>query len=250
MSGESIRPNDDRLLMTAYSLGNIHMPIIPANVKRDWMEKSFANRCLPLLIANQAGWFILNNVAISVIWDGGDATRGLRISSEGGVSPPMIKSHFGFGILTWTIPYLFRTPPGFNLHVRGPANVIKDGIQALEGIVETDWAVATFTVNWKVTRPNHPITFAEGEPICMILPQRRGELESFSGTIKEISKNPGLRESHGEWKRSRKEFIYYQNRQGDSTNWQMDYTRGTSPNGTAAAEHQVKLVLEPFIFAD
>src|SRR3712207_8402233 len=32
------------------------------------------------------------------------------------------RSHFGSGILTWNLPFLFRTPPGYNLHVRGPAN--------------------------------------------------------------------------------------------------------------------------------
>jgi hypothetical protein len=43
----------------------------------------------------------------------------------GEVSPSAI-SHFGSGILTWNVPYLFRTPPGYNLLVRGPANWPKD----------------------------------------------------------------------------------------------------------------------------
>jgi Family of unknown function (DUF6065) len=43
---------------------------------------------------------------------------------------------------------VFRTPPGCNLYVRGPANSPKDGIAALEGIIETDWSEATFTMNW------------------------------------------------------------------------------------------------------
>ena len=49
-------------------------------------------------------------------------------------------SHFGDGILTWHLPILFRTPPGYNLLVRGPANYPKDAVSPLEGIVETDWA--------------------------------------------------------------------------------------------------------------
>ena len=79
-------------------------------------------------------------------------------------------STFGSGILTFTIGYLFRTAPGYNLHVRGPANSPKDGIVALEGVVESDWTEAAFTMNWKVTRPNHPVVFEENEPIAMISP--------------------------------------------------------------------------------
>jgi hypothetical protein len=37
-------------------------------------------------------------------------------------------SHFGNGILTWNLPLLFRTPPGYNLLVRGPANYPKDAV--------------------------------------------------------------------------------------------------------------------------
>ena len=68
----------------------------------------------------------------------------------------MVSSNFGYGIVTWYLPYLFRTSPGYNLWVRGPVNSPKDGIVPLEGLVETDWAEATFTVNWKITRPLCP----------------------------------------------------------------------------------------------
>ena len=35
--------------------------------------------------------------------------------------------------------------------VRGPTNSPKDGIAALDGIIETDWAHSTFTMNWRFT---------------------------------------------------------------------------------------------------
>ena len=52
---------------------------------------------------------------------------------EGADGALPMSSHFGYGILTWTLPYLFRTPPDWNLLARGPSNLPKDGIQALEG---------------------------------------------------------------------------------------------------------------------
>jgi Family of unknown function (DUF6065) len=37
-------------------------------------------------------------------------------------------SHFGDGIRTWHLPMLFRTPPGYKLLVRGPANYPKEAV--------------------------------------------------------------------------------------------------------------------------
>jgi hypothetical protein len=78
-----------------------------------------------------------------VTWDGSNSPDGLRLEWLGGQCGTAT-SHFGNEILTWTTPYLFRTPPAINLQVRGPANHPKDGMIALEDIVETDWAMATF----------------------------------------------------------------------------------------------------------
>ena len=161
------------LPFTAYQLGPQAMPLIKAPASRDWMEATavrFAYRCLPMVIANQHGWFLLNKHKISVIWSGGPDPAALKIDFLDGEEPRNAVSIFGGGILTFTVGYLFRTPPGWNLYVRGPANSPKDGIAALEGIVESDWTEGTFTMNWKITRPNHPIVFEAREPIAMISP--------------------------------------------------------------------------------
>jgi hypothetical protein len=92
-------------------------------------------------------------------------------------------SHFGYGIVTWNPRLLFHTPPGWNLVARGPANRPKRGITALEGIVETDWADATFTMNWQMTEPGFPVVFEAGEPYCLLMPVRRGSLERFAPAI-------------------------------------------------------------------
>jgi Family of unknown function (DUF6065) len=49
--------------------------------------------------------------------------------------------------------------PGYNLYVRGASNFPKDGAYALDGIFETDWAVATFTMNCKLTGVGVPVRF-------------------------------------------------------------------------------------------
>jgi len=228
------------------------MPLVVAPRDRGWMEKTpqrFANRCLPLLIANQAGWHVLSAHKLAVTWDGGNNIDSLRVEHLGGEPPFSAASHFGSGILTWTIPYLFRTTPGFNLLVRGPANMPKDGISALEGIVEADWADATFTMNWKMTRPNHTVTFEIGEPVAMIVPQVRGELECFRPEIRAITDDPQLDAAHTRWSNSRKSFNADLKEPGSGAQhegWQRHYFRGESVAHGRPLEHQSKLALAPF----
>lgn len=231
------------------------MPLIPAPAHRDWMaatNQHFANRCLPLLIANQSGWFLLNPYPFQAVWNGGALIDDLVITPlETAVGPAAmpVSSHFGYGILTWSLPYLFRTPPGWNLWARGPANLPKDGIQALEGVIETDWSIATFTMNWKMTRPGLAVTFEAGEPICQVSPQRRGEIEAFHPYSLPVSGDPELQRRYDDWLHGRNEFnetLKIPDSPAIRRGWQKDYFLGRTPDGLRAAKHQTRLALRPF----
>src|SRR4051812_535303 len=117
--------------------GMAPVSIVPAQADRAWISQThqhFAKRCLPLLMANQAGWFILSSHSLRATRHGGDAKDAVSIEYAPGGDPRLpALSHFGHGILTWHMPFLFRTPPGWQLLARGPANWPKDGIHALEG---------------------------------------------------------------------------------------------------------------------
>jgi hypothetical protein len=224
------------------------MQIVPAPRARDWMAETpqaFANRCLPLLIANQAGWVLLNAHRVEATWRGGNHVE-LQVAEDPLIEPSVV-SHFGHGIITWRIPYLFRTPPGFNLLVRGPANWPKDGACAIEGLVETDWCAATFTMNWQLTRVGLPVVFDVDEPFCMIVPQRRGELDAFAPRIERVETDPDLHAEYSCWAASRRGFLTDATaRRDEGGDWQKHYMRGTSPSGTRATEHQTTLRLNPF----
>src|SRR3954449_7665211 len=127
------------------------LKIVPARRWREWMNATAlrnANRCLPLLTANEAGWVLLNVKPFTARWSGDDAAGGIDVDYGGPPPVERAQSIFGYGILSFLIPFVFRTPPGFDLLARGPANMPKDGIGALEGAIETDWATSTFTMNW------------------------------------------------------------------------------------------------------
>ncbi|MGE0704819.1 MAG: DUF6065 family protein [Vicinamibacterales bacterium] len=244
---------DAQPVFTAYRLHHAPLALASAPGQRDWMDATdqrYAYRCLPLLIANQAGWWVLNDQPLDVFWDGSKELTGVRIRRVDPNAPPAsITSHFGEGIVTFHIPYLFRTPPGYNLLVRGPANMPKDGIQALEGLVESDWSTATFTMNWKITRRRRWIRFEKDEPICMLVPQRRGELEGFQTDIRDLSSNPELHTAHRQWADSRSKFLTglkTGDRDAVDKRWQKDYFQGRTPGAQGGREHQTVLHLQPF----
>jgi hypothetical protein len=228
------------------------MRLIPARRSRAWMDGSqqrFAYRCLPLLIANQAGWWVMNSHPIRAVWTGGWDKTCVKIQSLDGEANIPASGHFGEGVLTFNLPFLFRTPPGYNLHVHGPTNLPKDAIQPLEGIVETDWTMATFTMNWKFTRPNVPIDFEKDEPICMVTPVRRGILESFEPRIRDVRENPELEQGFQEWSKARTGFLSASQQPHTpeyKEGWQKHYFRGVHIAGKGTTEHQSKLTLKPF----
>ncbi|HWF68625.1 MAG TPA: DUF6065 family protein, partial [Mycobacterium sp.] len=211
------------------------------------------NRCLPMLIANQSGWELRNQCAFTATWfgqqDGVDVMIAPDKRDTGQFLPA---SHFGNGILTWHLPMLFRTPAGYNLLVRGPANYPKDAVSPLEGIVETDWASASFSMSWKFTRKLMPVRFEVDEPICMIVPQRRAELEEFAPELGHIESDEDLQRKHEFFLRSRHEIGQVQRAAntaaGERVPWQGDYARGSHADGEAGAhDHQTRRHLRPFV---
>lgn len=221
---------------------------------RAWLTEGMARagkHCLPLLMANQSGWELLNPEPLTVTWSGAGGADALSLAGDAG-RPYLGPAHsaFGAGILSWAIPYVFRTSPGWNLHVRGPVNLPKDGVSALEGLVETDWAVVTFTMNWQLTRAEHPVRFESGEPFCLLAPQRRRELERFQPVYRSIEQDPvtarGAREFvQGRKKQHEAQFLAEFGADFEA-GLDLSYFRGRYPEGTPAPEHQTKRTLKPF----
>lgn len=137
-----------------------------------------------LSAAGGCGWMICSDANVTIDWNGGDRLRDLVITineSETYSSTP--QSYFGCGVVTWHIPCVFETPPGYDLWVRGPSNWLKDGIQALEATVKADARSAEISMNWRFTRSPHTVRFEIGEPIGMITPVKRGYLERVRSTF-------------------------------------------------------------------
>lgn len=235
----------------AYGLGKPWPKIRPAPNTRAWLDKlpnAFGYRCLPLNIGSSHGWEMLCPVGFEAAWNGkeGQDALWIKLDRDCGWKP---ESLFGAGILTMHAHYIFRTEPDFNLYITGPTNYRKDGIAPLTGVMETDWAPYTFTMNWTFTRPGL-VRFEEGEPFCMIFPVVRGMLELVEPVVMDARSDPQTLERFQTWSKSRDQFnADLRNPESDAAKekWQKVYYRGLLPEGTKGTDtHEIKLQLKPF----
>ena len=212
-------------------------------------DAGFSYRCLPINIANQHGWVIKNEVSFVAEWDGRDTLEGVRVGSlERDLKADAI-SHFGFGILTFKIPCLMRTERGFDLIVTGPINEFKDGIQPITGVVECGWLPFTFTMNWKFTRPNHPVVFMRDDPVCMFFPIERGTIEKTDPEYRHVDEEKELAQEYRKWEASRLAFnmdLKDPKSTASREKWQKHYFQGRGDAVAAPRDHKTKLDLKPF----
>ena len=244
--------------LTCYQVYTPGPRIVPGRAARAWMDATperFAYRCLPLGIANAMGWEILSPCRIEAEWNGGIELDDLTVAIDDPVwgARHFAQSHFGSGILTFHVGYLFRTDPGVGIWARGIPNLPKDGIAPLEGIIETDWLPFTFTMNWKMTRPGR-ISFAADEPICFITPIAYHALDAMVPEITPLAADPALRADFSVWSDARAKFNAGLQADEPATvkqGWQKWYMRGeTAAQEPGNPAHVSKLVLaEPVVRA-
>lgn len=240
------------------SLSDDPPPIRSAPSKRDWMDatpESYAYRCLPLTIANSHGWEVINPVAFEAVWNGQTAKEAITLTFDDKVPLPTASyvkgmSHFGSGVVTFELPFIMKTPPGWSLMVTGPINRPKDGIAPLTGVIETDWSPYTFTMNWLFTRTNHKVRFEAGEPIAHFFPVRRGVLERIEPEVRDLYEDMDRKTQNDLWRESRTGFLKglsEKEAEAVAQKWQKAYYRGVRPDGKdGAKDHAIKLRLEEF----
>ncbi len=215
----------------------------------DALPDAYAYRCLPLTIANAHGWELCAPQGFDAVWNGGPTKDDITIMPHGeGLMPT---THFGSGILTFHVGYLFKTAPGVSLIAQGPVNSPKDGIQPLTGVIETDWSPYTFTMNWLFTRAETKVRFEPEEPFCHIFPMVRTALEEVEPEIHPFESDVETLQEHKAWSASRNTFnadLLTPGTPARDQKWQKDYYRGYRPTGAEGpADHRTKLRLKPFV---
>ena len=213
--------------------------IVPGRPQRQWMERfedRHPYRCLPLTMANSTGWEILCPMAFTIGWNGGAHQQDLTFRPDHPHPDfhDFVKSHFSAGIVTFHPGYLFRTPPGWSMWAGGPPNHVKDGIQPLAGLIETDWLPFPFTMNWMMTRPGEA-RFERGEPFCFITLTQDKPLETFDVVQRPLESDEVLRGQYEAWSAQRAAFnerLHAREPEAIKAAWQRYYFRGEVPDET------------------
>ena len=173
--------------------------LLPLPARRAWMDaQPYAYQCHPLVVANQWGWQILCPTEVRVTWDGTPLPSGIRVEVDKQYDGS-IKSQFGEGIVTFGPPWLFRTPPGWNLMAKGPSNHWKPNASPLEGVIETWWLPYTFTLNWKILAPwdDHLRPGRAARPACFRSPTLLIRMRAWVEAP--LSSEPKLEAQMNEW---------------------------------------------------
>lgn len=229
--------------LTCYTIDDKGLDLVAGRPERQWMDDFDARhpyRCLPLVMANTTGWEILCPCDLTATWNGGPSEHDIRIDGDddSGLAHWFAKSHFSRGTLTFHTSYLFRTEPGWDLWTGGPPNHIKDGIQPLCGIVESDWLPFPFTMNWHFTRPGM-VSFKKGEAFCFVMPVPHASVEEFEPVVKRLADEPELKAEFQAWAESRNTFLKgLQERDPEAIRlkWQRHYYKGKTVAGATAPD--------------
>lgn len=228
--------------ITLYHLhknSNSLFPIERADYKRDWMDEyphSFAYRCLPLKIANEVGWLVRCpvNFDAEYITDN-NAKNSVRINIDGDqFYKNYITSHFGRGVITFSLPYIFRTPDPWCIWARGYPNYYKDNVNFLEGIIETYWLHSTFTYNIRLVEKHKTVSFKKGEPLMFITCINIKSINNACISETLIDDNIELKSAFDKWNISRSDFNKKLNNPED---WQKDYFKGLNAKDTVEQNH-------------
>jgi hypothetical protein len=205
--------------------------VVNPKVKRTWMDETENNayRCTPLNVANTYGWYVLCPMDFTAEWNGGPLESDMTVTV---INPPegiddfrsydFIATNFGHGILSFAPDFIIKTSKGVSTYVRGVPNLVANGIQPLDGVVETDWLAFTFTYNFKFIKPGK-IKFEKGQPLFSFFPVERGYVDQFDTLVSCVDDYPEFK----------KEYERYSNhrtmQQLGATEIDGHYKRGESP---------------------
>jgi hypothetical protein len=232
-----------------------HPPeLVPGRPDRGWMDAfDFRHpyKCLPLVMANTTGWELQCPFAFTAHWNGGNQAEDIRVwcDTPNPRLDSFVTSHFTRGVLTFHTGYLFRTDPGWAVWTTGAPNHIKDGIQPLTGLVETDWLPFPFTMNWMFTRPGQ-VKFQKGEPFGFITLIEHKKIEAAQPVLRTLESDPELHGQFEAWRLQRSNFnakLVAGDPETAKQQWQRFYFKGEMPKelGAAPTSHVSKRRLKP-----
>jgi hypothetical protein len=198
-------------------------------------------------IAAQIGWEVISPCDFTAVWNGKKESHQIKIVQHGG-QKLIADNATGNGILNIPLGYVFNTPENIAMWIKGPPNTPKIGASPLEGVVETYWFPFSFSLNWKLDRPNFPIKFHKGESLAQIFPINLDLYEDIDPEMHDIKDNPELDAEYKAWAAHRDAFFkgpYLDPNNKDI--FHRIYHDGVGlPNGSKPKKHWTKINMKPW----
>ncbi len=226
--------------------------IEPAPIARDWMDATPVRhpyRCLPLVIANQAGWILRSPAAFRAYWYGGigkgrcgSAVR--RPDRQPDSEPLRDRRHHVHDPVP--VPHAAGHQPvgegAEQLHQGRRAAARRDRRDRLAGVHVHDELEDHAGLRLGAVREGRAVLHDRaGTARAARRASSRGEIGSTT--------NPELHAQYQKWEGSRKGFLTGLNERDPNAvkqGWQKDYFQGKTPEGKEVDSHQTKLNLREF----
>ncbi len=199
---------------------------IPATRYRDWWEdnhktNSHARHCLPLVMANSVGYYILSPGTFMVKWDGNFQSKAEIIDIEKS-SHYEVDNHATFGGFVVQPKFIPVTSnPGEFVYIKGIPNERGMPYNCMEAMIEAWWSVGDFGLVFLLNQPGQFIISA-GQPIAQML--------VYGGAYgaSELQIQEKLPIGYAEWAKRRHRPAYIKD---------LDYHRGKTPAGNDVGTH-------------
>jgi hypothetical protein len=104
-------------------------------------------------------------------------------------------------------------------------------------------------MNWRLTRPHHPVVFRRGDPLCVVVPYPRDYAERFRAREVELADRPETAERFHAWLDARwahRDEMLEGRKRGERVPFQDDYLHGRDRRGGRFEPHQTRLRLATF----
>jgi hypothetical protein len=146
--------------------------IRPLPIKREWMHAQTYN-CHPIAMANTLGYGVYFDHDISFIWDGSRKDGAIGLTGK-----ESIWVGRGEGTVSFVTNLILKTDENTTLITMPVPNEYIEDAHVLSTVLSTSIFTGTFSIVWKLDKPNKEYFVPAGTNIACIMPISLGQIQN------------------------------------------------------------------------
>jgi len=223
------------LNITVEKKNNSKIDIIPASIKRDWMDATpgkHAYRCFPVTQSNAIGWNLYSTEDVTFIWNGINDTSSDNVKILNGQD--FTYTGRGQSSVSFYTGLIFKTDKNISMLTINPVNYFNDDFEVLSSLISTSWFDTDFPLAIKSRVANKEITIKSGTPIATIIPISLTNLDNTTIEVNPYIDENGLRQNA---QKSYGDAAQEITKTGEWTDWYRD---AVNEKGDILGKHETK----------